>query len=50
MTHQRGWLGEFFDRFGRQVLESTFDIQHLEMLDMTTEATFEYVMSAVARF
>ena len=41
---------EFFDRFGRQVLESSFDIQHLEMLDMTTEATFEYVMSAVARF
>ncbi|MEI8381564.1 MAG: ABC transporter ATP-binding protein [Planctomycetota bacterium] len=41
---------EFFERFARQVVESVFDVRHLETMDATTEATFEYVMSAVARF
>jgi ABC-2 type transport system ATP-binding protein len=41
---------EFFPRFGQLVLDSDFDVSRLETTDATTEATFQYVMSAAARF
>jgi hypothetical protein len=41
---------EFFQRFADLVIESSFDVTRLETTDATTEATFQYVMSAAARF
>lgn len=41
---------DFFRRLAELVDESAFDIQRLETTDATTEATFQYVMSAAARF
>lgn len=41
---------EFFSRLAALVSETQFEIQHLETTDATTEATFQYVMSAAARF
>jgi hypothetical protein len=41
---------EFFQRFANLVIESSFDVTRLETTDATTEATFQYVMSAAARF
>lgn len=41
---------EFFRRLAEAVVEQSFDISSLETTDATTEATFQYVMSAAARF
>ncbi|HEY4262422.1 MAG TPA: ABC transporter ATP-binding protein [Schlesneria sp.] len=41
---------EFFARLATLVVETSFDITHMESTDATTEATFQYVMSAAARF
>ena len=41
---------DFFRRFGDLVVEHAFDVSRLETTDATTEATFQYVMSAAARF
>lgn len=41
---------EFFVRLAKLVVEESFEISHLESTDATTEATFQYVMSAAARF
>jgi len=41
---------DFFRRFAALVVEASFDIARLETTDATTEATFQYVMSAAARF
>lgn len=41
---------EFFERIAALVLETSFDVTRMETTDATTEATFQYVMSAAARF
>lgn len=41
---------EFFTRLAVLVTEQSFEIGRLETTDATTEATFQYVMSAAARF
>lgn len=41
---------EFFRRFADLILDTSFDVTRLETTDATTEATFQYVMSAAARF
>ena len=41
---------DFFRRFGNLVVELALDVSRLETTDATTEATFQYVMSAASRF
>lgn len=41
---------EFFRKLSDLVLQSSLEIHRLETTDATTEATFQYVMSAAARF
>jgi ABC-2 type transport system ATP-binding protein len=41
---------EFFARLAKLVVEESLEISHLQSTDATTEATFQYVMSAAARF
>jgi ABC-2 type transport system ATP-binding protein len=41
---------EFYARFSALVLDSSIEIGRLETTDATTEATFQYVMSAAAKF
>ena len=41
---------EFFHRFASLVVEHSFDVSRLETTRATTEATFQYVMSAAVRF
>lgn len=41
---------EFYARFSRLVQDRKLEIDRLETADVTTEATFEYVMAAAARF
>ena len=41
---------DFFRRFAELIIETSFDVARLETTDATTEATFQYVMSAAAKF
>jgi len=41
---------EFFRRLAALIIEASLDVNRLETQDATTEATFQYVMSAAARF
>lgn len=41
---------EFFQRLAELIIKMSFDVTRLETQDATTEATFQYVMSAAARF
>ena len=41
---------DFFRRFGELIRETAIDVSRLETTDSSTEATFQYVMSAAAKF
>lgn len=41
---------EFFSRLATLIVDASFEVSQLESTDATTEATFQYVMSAAARF
>lgn len=41
---------EFFQLLAALIVEKSFDVTRLETQDATTEATFQYVMSAAAQF